>query len=218
MVWFNRVAQRLYLCADDYLRMEYILYAFWMVFWLLNGLDKFLNAPVVDGPFGPRPLGWFGVNRDAKFIEYFSRLFLPAWLALGMLYAFAVLEIVIGITFAAMLFYRSISPMVHRVAFKSSILVFFAFSVGDILFGDRAELWEHGTFMLLTLFTYRMYLDRALEYAEVVGPEQFGAVDLDRDSRISTTEFDAFVRRLRDEHIVAEPSTSAREELRRENV
>jgi hypothetical protein len=29
--------------------------------------------------------------------------------------------------------------------------------VGDILFGDRAELWEHRTFIVLCLITYDMW-------------------------------------------------------------
>ena len=46
---------------------------------------------------------------------------------------------------------------IHRLAFKGSILVFVVFSVGDILFGDRAELWEHGTFLVLCLVTYDLW-------------------------------------------------------------
>ena len=45
----------------------------------------------------------------------------------------------------------------HRLCFKGGIFVFLAFSVGDILFGDRMELWEHGTFMLLTIVTYDLW-------------------------------------------------------------
>jgi hypothetical protein len=28
------------------------------------------------------------------------------------------------------------------------------------MFGDRTELWEHGTFMLLVLLTYQLYIQR----------------------------------------------------------
>ncbi len=48
----------------------------------------------------------------------------------------------------------------HRLALKTGIFLFTVFSIGDILFGDRAELWEHGTFMILTLITYLLYIMR----------------------------------------------------------
>ena len=46
---------------------------------------------------------------------------------------------------------------VHRLSFKGGIVIFIVFALGDILFGGRAELWEHGTFMVLCLVTYDMW-------------------------------------------------------------
>jgi len=102
-------------------------------------------------------------------VHYFERLGLPASMALASLYAMAVLEVLLGLAFLA-LFGWSLRPAasrksprifanrtVHRLAFKGSILVFVAFSAGDILFADRAELWEHGTFMVLVLLTYQLW-------------------------------------------------------------
>ena len=43
---------------------------------------------------------------------------------------------------------------VIRFTFKISMLVFFGFSIFDILSGDRTELWEHGTFLLLATIHY----------------------------------------------------------------
>ena len=40
------------------------------------------------------------------------------------------------------------------------IVIFTSFSVGDQIFGDRAELWEHGTFVILIMvswFAHRYY-------------------------------------------------------------
>ena len=37
------------------------------------------------------------------------------------------------------------------------MLVFVIFSAGDILFGDRIELWEHGTFLVMCLMTYNAW-------------------------------------------------------------
>lgn len=194
-----------FVAVEDNLRLDLILYAFWAVFWLLNGLDKFFNGTPDVGPFGPRTVGWFGVNRDEKFIDYFSRLYLPEEMALAALYTFAVVEIIVGAVFLVMLLRPRVDTMVHRLAFKMNMLLFFAFSVGDILFGDRQELWEHGTFMILTLMTYQLYLARSAEHAEVLGPEYARAADLNQDNRVSTEEFDQFMDRLRNACVAPAP-------------
>jgi hypothetical protein len=189
--------RRVRIFVDDYLRLEFILYAFWTMFWILNGLDKFFNGTLVQGPSGPRLVGWFGVNRDDRFVEYFSRLHLPPWLALGSLYSFAVFEVIVGLVFLALLVRRDLPGFVNRVAFKASMLIFLVFATGDILFGDRAELWEHGTFMILTLMTYQLYLARAQEHADVVEPHRLAETDRDRDQVISPAEYEEFLRRRR---------------------
>ena len=71
------------------------------------------------------------------------------------------------------------------------MFIFLAFSVGDILFGDRQELWEHGTFMVLTLLTYQLYIGRAQERAEIVGPE-LDRFDKNRNRRLDTAEYEDF--------------------------
>lgn len=121
------------------------LYAFWAGFWLLNGLDKFFNG------------AWFGVTRDAKMIGYFERLLLPPELALTFLYAIAIFEVIVGLVFLVTLLYPRLPKNIRLLAFKASMLIFAMFSVGDILFGDRAELWEHGTFMILALLSFFLY-------------------------------------------------------------
>ncbi|MDH3493461.1 MAG: hypothetical protein OEM82_07925 [Acidobacteriota bacterium] len=115
-------------------------------------------------------IGWFGVNRDDKMAMYFRTLHMPRWVAIGSLYFFAVAEIILGAMFLALFFWglrteekrETVKNMfsdrtVHRLAFKGSVLIFVAFSTGDILFGDRMELWEHGTFLVMTLVTYDMW-------------------------------------------------------------
>jgi hypothetical protein len=115
-------------------------------------------------------IGWFGVNRDDKMAMYFRTLHLPRWMAIGSLYFFALAEIILGFMFLSLCLWglrhedtreSSVNMFsdrtVHRLAFKGSVLIFVAFSVGDILFGDRMELWEHGTFLVMTLVTYDMW-------------------------------------------------------------
>ena len=184
-----------------------ILYLFLGLFWLLNGFDKFFNgeniinfngyaakAAIVDMngtvvyTYQPtEPNGWFGVNRDEKIIGYFARLGLSSELALVSLYFVGGIEIILGLAFLSILFYKPLLPKqlekaleankafatqtVHRLAFKASSLLFVVFMVMDILFGDRTELWEHGTFLILTALAYRFYIDHeqieAVEEAQI---------------------------------------------------
>ena len=127
-------------------RLQRILRFFWGGYWLLNGLDKFFNQPT-----------FFGVFRDEKFINYFASLALPEWLALLVLYAIAVVEVLLGLSFLFSLVNADWERARHHFNFLASILIFVFFSFGDILFGDRAELWEHGTFLILVMISYRIY-------------------------------------------------------------
>ena len=189
---------RLFVVSEHWLRMENILYAFWGFFWTLNGLDKFFNGVPTETAFGTVAVGWFGVNRDDKMIHYFARLGLPEELALAFLYGIAALEITIGIVFFVLMIRRTVPGFVQRLTFKMSMLVFLMFSVGDILFGDRQELWEHGTFMILALVTFRLFLEAPVVRKEVVG-QRFREFDVDADGRISSVEFDAYIDRVVEE-------------------
>ena len=153
-----------------------IIITFWGLFWLLNGLDKFYNGDfqpnlepfpthsVLISPengnkivYESHPMetvGWFGINRDAKMIGYFNRLGLNKHFALSCLYFLSAIEILIGIGFIYALFSKEKRNKIVRLTFKISMAVFFAFSIFDILFGDRMELWEHGTFLILATIHY----------------------------------------------------------------
>lgn len=179
---------------DRRMDLEYMLYAFWMLFWLFNGLDKFYNGNWVwnDASYATKgvlidtvtgnvthnlqpmqPEGWFGVNRDSKTIGYFARLGLPAEMAIGSLYGIAVVEVILGLTFGLILLNKVVfngalnryavfsSETANRLAFKTGVLIFTAFAFADTMFGDRTELWEHGTFLILTLLTYQLYIQRS---------------------------------------------------------
>jgi hypothetical protein len=115
-------------------------------------------------------IGWYGVSRDAKFANYFRTLNLPPVVSSITLYFFAILEIIIAILFF-WLFIRQFTHdrekddsknlfddrTIHRLIFKASIWIFIAFITGDILFGDRIEVWEHGTYLLMTIITYDLW-------------------------------------------------------------
>jgi hypothetical protein len=117
--------------------------------------------------------GWYGVSRNNKMANYFERLGFPRPVAMASLYGIAIVEMVIGATFLV-LFAHAVGPAgwrrrssaiaallrdrtIHRLAFKAGISVFALFSVADIFFGDRIELWEHGTFLILALITHELW-------------------------------------------------------------
>ena len=139
-------------------------------------------------------VGWFGVNRDDKMAMYFRTLYMPRWLAIFALYFFATAEIILGFMFLALFFWGLVGEerresgqnffsdrTIHRLAFKGSVLIFVVFSTGDILFGDRMELWEHGTFLVMTLVTYDMWY-QADQFFLKLRKQRLAGVDDDDDS------------------------------------
>lgn len=115
------------------------------------------------------PVGWFGVNYEEQIVSYFKTLHIPRGAAITFMYAFAVCEIVIGLLFFILFVWQLLPEhredkknmftdrTLHRLAYKSSVMMFVVLSVSFILFGDRARLWEVGTYMAMTLITYDMW-------------------------------------------------------------
>ena len=120
---------------------------YWMFFWLLNGLDKFFNYEY-----------FFGENRHQQFIEYFASLDLPASLAVFTVYTFGVMETLLGLVFVFIVTHGEKNPAINRFAFKATMAVWIIFSIGDILFGARGELREHGIYMILTIMSFQFFL------------------------------------------------------------
>lgn len=174
---------------DHRLNLITLILLFWCIFWGLNGFDKFFNGKnelnqeswstqgrVVD-PQGKvvykikpyLPTGWFGINYDNKVANYFKTLGVPRSAALGILYTFAVFEILIGLLFLSLFIWQLLPESredkknmfsdrtLHRIAFKASVSMFVILSVGYQLFGDRASLWETGTYLAMTLIAYDMW-------------------------------------------------------------
>lgn len=150
--------------ANALLTINRLLFLHWGLFWFFNGLDKFFNGQ------------WFGVTRNEKMIGYFGSLALPAEMALTFLYGIAVVEIILGFVFLLALVYPALSENVRHLLFKCSIMIFMMFSVGDIFFGDRVELWEHGTFMILALISCIYYIhqtSKADQTTKNLGPSRW---------------------------------------------
>ena len=127
---------------------------YWVIFWTLNGLDKFLHST----DFGV--FHWYGNNREKQFDAYFLSMNIPASWAKPVLFFAGVWELLVGFLFLATLigtFLRAIGAVTIRVSsfgfvMAGSTLVFF--SAFDIVSGDRRELLEHGLYLMFIILTW----------------------------------------------------------------
>lgn len=161
-----------------------LLSGYWFVFWVLNGLDKFFNGSMTpmtgDGLgkgvlldsngdragtlYGFEVQGWFGSNRNSKTISFLERIGIPESVSLPLLYSVGILEVILGLLFLVSLLWwitgREHHSALTALAYKSSIALFMGFCMVDILIGERIELWEHNTFLLVLLVSYGAFLFR----------------------------------------------------------
>lgn len=134
--------------------LQYAITLFWMFYWLLNVIDKFIADP--------RFL-WVGKDRMLQFINYFGTIGIanPS-VALIVLVFVTLLEIVAFalITLSLVNLVRKKMDTAYKLYFWGTITgmgIFTIFSIGDQVFGDRAELWEHTTFWIAILVSFAFY-------------------------------------------------------------
>lgn len=135
--------------SESFARFHHLLIGYWAIFWLMNGLDKFFNEPA-----------FFGVTRDEKFIDYFSRIALPEPVALAALSAIGYYEVVLGLSFVIGGLAAARFGRLTLINLELSLAIFIFFSLGDVLFGDRRELWEHACYIVLIVLSYALVLVR----------------------------------------------------------
>lgn len=133
------------------------LLTYWSLFWLLNVVDKFFTTPVKF---------WHGKDRYAQLTDYFASVdVINDGLVKLLLVGITLLEAIAFVfVFCALVnLLRSKAEKAKTYFFYgtiASMIVFIVFSASDQMFGERGELWEHGTFLLLTIgswFGYRFY-------------------------------------------------------------
>ena len=174
---------------DQRLNLVTLMLLFWAMFWTLDGLDKFFDAPteilqekwaskgtVIDNGgnvvYTIQPLnnvGWFGVNYENQMISYFKTIHVSPKAAIGLTYAFAGYEVLTGLLFFILFIWQLLpetredknnlftNRTLHRLAYKSSVIIFVILSIAFQLFGDRTRLWEVGTYMLMALIAYDIW-------------------------------------------------------------
>jgi hypothetical protein len=114
-------------------------------------------------------VGWFGVNYENQMASYFKTIHIPRSWAIGLTYTYAVYEILTGLLFLILFIWQLLpenredkenfftNRTLHRLAYKSSVILFVILSIAYQLFGDRTRLWEVGTYMLMTLIAYDIW-------------------------------------------------------------
>ena len=146
--------------------------AYWFIFWLLNGLDKFLHSSSL-GPFA-----WYGKNRIEQFERYFENIGMPNAPLHGLLTFAGIVEIAVALPFLVCgPLLLSTKPNQSRweqgakimhFGLISSFAVFLGFIILDVIAGDRAELLEHSTYLAVIAGSYAvMYLDFTIRSAQI---------------------------------------------------
>lgn len=129
---------------------------YWMVFWLFNGMDKFLNRSTLGG------ITWFGKDRNWQFGVYMENLGLPLEFVPGILTFAGIWELLIAIIFLSALNITIVAgereenaaDRLFIIGLFVSALTFIGFCAFDTVVGDRAELLEHSTYMAVIAVSY----------------------------------------------------------------
>ena len=136
--------------------LGFLIIGYWALFWLLNGLDKFLCRTDLG------PLTWFGNHREEKFTMYMDRLGFGDAIVNPTLVFAGIWELAIAALCAyAMVVFARPGPVAPRMlwsirAVGATIITFIGFCIFDVVVGDRAELLEHSTYIGVAVVSYML--------------------------------------------------------------
>ncbi len=137
---------------NRFLSIEAIIILYWSIVWFANGLDKFINRQSLN------IFTWFGKDRVEQFSGYFEKTSLSnEWIG-PLLILTGVWEFIVGIPFlvAGLLYFarsdRRWNFITLGLFFSAATFAVFAFF--DVIFGDRAEFLEHGTFFAIVIVSW----------------------------------------------------------------
>jgi len=134
--------------------IQLIILVFWMLFWLLNVLDKIIG--------GPHFL-FVGKDRFAQIQRFFDSIHLgnPAITNIFLI-IIAGLEIIALVFLSGSFYYfiRKNTEAARSFFFMGivfTLIIFTFFSIGDQIFGDHFELLEHGLFWFIGLLSWILF-------------------------------------------------------------
>lgn len=129
---------------------------YWFMYWLLNGMAKILDGH----DFGL--FIWSGKNRTSQFAEYLEGLGWSGDMGRILIFALFIVEILIALAFLRAIVsiyrHRAYGGFMPQETIKFPVLIsimcFTGFSIWDAIAGDRADLWEHGTYIVALGITW----------------------------------------------------------------
>ena len=142
--------------------------------WSKTGIIVNSRGKRVFQQYSALPYGFYGTNQSAKAKTQYARLGVPKAIGTTIFTVITVAELMVGLLFMVLLFRKRLGRLtngrpaglwglfndhtLYRLALKSSAGLLILFALGDILFGDKAALWEHGVFLMIALVTYDLWL------------------------------------------------------------
>ncbi len=135
--------------------IRYLILIYWLLFWLLNILDKII---------GGSHFLWVGKDRFAQLERFFDSLGLgnPIIASVALIIT-AGLEIFAFVFFSGAL-YHFIKKNIDSarlwffIGIVLTLIIFTYFSIGDQIFGDHIELLEHGIYWFITLLSWVIFI------------------------------------------------------------
>jgi hypothetical protein len=128
---------------------------FWALFWLFNVIDKFI---------GSSTFLWVGKDRFAQFVKYFSSIGIEnPNVASAFLVFVTIIQIIALFLTAAALWHLIVGKDDKARHFFfwgtfAGLFILSFFAIGDQIFGDRVELWEHTTFWMALIISWGAYM------------------------------------------------------------
>jgi hypothetical protein len=135
--------------------IRYLILIYWLLFWLLNILDKII---------GGSHFLWVGKDRFAQFERFFDSLGLGSPIIASVaLIITAGLEIFAFVFFSGALYYLIKKKIDSArswffIGVVLTLIIFTYFSIGDQIFGDHIELLEHGIYWFITLLSWVIFI------------------------------------------------------------
>ncbi len=127
---------------------------FWLLFWLLNTIDKLITKEVTL---------WVGKDRISQLTTYFSSIGIENIMIPKItLTIIGLLEFIALVFFSISLYYyvnKNLKKARHLffLGIFTSIVIFSFFAIGDQIFGDRTELLEHSIYWISSILSWYIF-------------------------------------------------------------
>ncbi len=128
---------------------------YWTLFWFLNFIDKLITEPTYI---------WAGRNRLAQFMDYFASIGVDdPRIPHAVFVKTTVAELIAFVLCAGALYFllKKKNEKAHAWFFWGTLVglvIFSFFSIGDQIFGDRVELWEHTQYWIALIVSWAAYI------------------------------------------------------------